>query len=146
MKLILSHLRPREEFNGRSLGYFTWMKGWLAKPCQQGHIWTTGTIRIRDLTTARTPLSFISAFLSMLALFALYWQSDIFHMVNIMAMDSSHPQGGTNTFSLVSSIEFGGHALIEVWVRCSSLSQSTVAQWMWAVKMASYFFKKRHHK
>lgn len=100
MKLILSHLRPREEFNGRSLGYFIWMKGWLAKPCQQGHIWTTGTIRIRDLTTARTPLSFISALLSILALFALYWQSDIFHMVNIMVMDSSHPQGGTNTYFL----------------------------------------------
>lgn len=43
--------------------------------------WTIGTIRIQDPTTARTHSSLISAFRSMLALFSLYQQNNIFHVV-----------------------------------------------------------------
>lgn len=62
-------------------------------------------------------------------------------MVDIMAMDRSHHPGGTGIFSLVPSIEFGGHALIEIWARCLFLSQSAVAQEVWAARMAPYILK-----
>lgn len=108
-KLILNHLRPKEEFNGQRLGYLTWIRDWLAIPCQG-----RDTCRRQEQLESETwPLPGLcpglsSAFQSMMALFALYLQSDILCVIDVMSLGSSHHQGRTGTLSLSPGIEFGG--------------------------------------
>lgn len=71
-------------------------------------------------------------------------QSDTFHMRDIMAMDSSHHQRGTDTFSQVPNTEFGGCALLEV---CQVLISEPLSSGPGNTSYKlSVFFLKRHHK